>query len=165
MSLVGPRPLLMQYLARYSPEQSRRHDVRSISKSITSLLWGIAHGQGKTPPLGTPVLDLLPELKDLKGQGREAITLAHLFSMSSGLDWNEPNAYNSFTNDEIGLYWHSSQARYVFNRPMAAPAGTRFNYNGGGTAVLAQILAGRVGMPLPDYARKHLFEPLGITDW
>ena len=28
MSLVGPRPLLMQYLARYSPEQARRHDVR-----------------------------------------------------------------------------------------------------------------------------------------
>lgn len=28
MSLVGPRPLLMQYLERYSPEQARRHDVR-----------------------------------------------------------------------------------------------------------------------------------------
>jgi len=27
MSLVGPRPLLMQYLSRYSPEQGRRHDV------------------------------------------------------------------------------------------------------------------------------------------
>lgn len=27
MSLVGPRPLLMQYLERYSPEQARRHDV------------------------------------------------------------------------------------------------------------------------------------------
>ena len=28
MSLVGPRPLLMQYLSRYSPEQSRRHEVK-----------------------------------------------------------------------------------------------------------------------------------------
>ena len=28
MSLVGPRPLLMQYLDRYSPEQARRHEVR-----------------------------------------------------------------------------------------------------------------------------------------
>ena len=28
MSLVGPRPLLMQYLDRYTPEQARRHDVR-----------------------------------------------------------------------------------------------------------------------------------------
>src|SRR5690606_1871893 len=28
MSIVGPRPLLMQYLERYTPEQARRHDVR-----------------------------------------------------------------------------------------------------------------------------------------
>ena len=28
MSLVGPRPLLMQYLERYTPEQARRHDVK-----------------------------------------------------------------------------------------------------------------------------------------
>jgi len=28
MSLVGPRPLLMQYLARYTPEQARRHEVK-----------------------------------------------------------------------------------------------------------------------------------------
>ncbi len=141
-----------------------RHDIRSISKSITSLLWGIAQAQNKTPALDTPVLDLLPELAGLKIQGRQSITIAHLLSMSSGLDWNEPNTYNS-SNDEIGLYWRSAQAHYLFNRPMVAPAGTRFNYNGGGTAVLAQILAQRVGMSLPDYARKMLFEPLGITDW
>jgi CubicO group peptidase (beta-lactamase class C family) len=140
-----------------------RHDMRSISKSITSLLWGIAQAQGKTPPLDTPVLALYPDLTQLKGQGREKVTLRHLLTMSSGLAWNEPNAYNS-ANDELGLYWRS-QARYLFDRPMAEPAGTRFNYNGGGTAILAQILASRTGMPLQDYARIHLFEPLGITDW
>ena len=145
-------------------DATMRHDLRSISKSVTSLLWGIAQAQNKTPPLNTAVLDLFPELASLKNQGRQSITIAHLLSMSSGLTWNEPNAYNS-SNDEIGLYWRSSQAKYLFDRPMAAPAGTRFNYNGGGTAVLAQLLADRVGMPLPEYARKVLFEPLGITDW
>ena len=84
--------------------------------------------------------------------------------MSSGLDWNEPSTYNS-RNDEMGVYWRSSQSRYLFDRPAAAPAGTLYNYNGGGTAVLAQILAERVGISLPDYARKVLFEPLGITNW
>ncbi len=141
-----------------------RHDVRSISKSVVSLLWGIAQAEGKVPPLNTPVLDLLPALADIKNEGRETITVAHLLTMSSGLDWNEPSTYNS-QNDEFGLYWRTSQSRYLFNRPMAAPAGTRYNYNGGGAAVLAQILSERVGMSLPDYARKVLFEPLGITDW
>ncbi|MCO5399292.1 serine hydrolase domain-containing protein [Ralstonia soli] len=141
------------------------HDIRSISKSVTSLLWGIAQGQGKTPPLDTPVLSLFPELANLNRDGREAITLSQMLSMSSGLAWNEWRATSLFNNDEFGLFWHSSQAHYVFDRPMAAQAGTQFNYNGGNTAVLAQILAGRVGMSLPDYARKQLFEPLGIAEW
>lgn len=120
-------------------DATTRHDVRSISKSVVSLLWGIAQAEGKMPPLNTPVLDLFPPLADFKNEGREAIIIAHLLTMSGGLDWNEPNTYNS-QNDEFGLYWRTSQSRYVFNRPMAAPAGTRYNYNGGGTAVLAQIL-------------------------
>lgn len=141
------------------------HDIRSISKSVTSLLWGIAQGQGKMPPLDTPALSLFPELADLNGQGREAITLSQMLSMSSGLAWNEWRATSLFNNDEFGLFWHTSQTHYVFARPMAAPAGTQFNYNGGNTAVLAQLLAERVGMTLPEYARKQLFEPLGVTDW
>jgi len=141
------------------------HDIRSISKSVTSLLWGIAQGQGKTPPLESPALSLFPDLADLNRDGREAITLSQMFSMSSGLAWNEWRATSLFNNDEFGLFWHSAQVRYVFDRPMAAPAGAQFNYNGGNTAVLAQLLAERVGMPLPDYARKQLFEPLGISDW
>lgn len=145
-------------------DASRRHDLRSISKSITSLLWGIAQGQNKTPALATPVLELFPDLKQLRVQGRQFITIGHLLNMSSGLEWNEPATYNT-VNEEFGLYWHSSQENYLFNRPMLAPPGQRFNYNGGGTAVLAHILAQRVGMPLPDYARKFLFEPLGISDW
>lgn len=146
-------------------DASTLHDMRSISKSVTSLLWGIAQGQGKMPPLDTPALSLFPKLADLNRDGREAITLSEMLSMSSGLAWNEWRATSLLNNDEFGLFWHSSQAHYVFDRPMAAPAGTQFNYNGGNTAVLALLLAERVGMPLPEYARKQLFEPLGITDW
>lgn len=146
-------------------DASTLHDIRSISKSVTSLLWGIAQGQGKMPPLDTPVLSLFPGLADLNRDGREAITLSQMLSMSSGLAWNEWRATSFLNNDEFGLFWHTSQAHYVFDRPMAAPAGTQFNYNGGNTAVLAQLLAERVGMSLPEYARTQLFEPLGITDW
>ena len=115
------------------------HDVRSISKSVTSLLWGIAQAQGKMPSLDTPALSLFPDLADLNGQGREAITLAQMLSMSSGLAWNEWNATGLLDNDEFGLIWRGAQAHYVFDSPMAASPGAQFNYNGGNTAVLAQL--------------------------
>lgn len=141
-----------------------RHDLRSVSKSVVGLLWGIAQGEGKTPPLDTRVLDLFPELADYKRDGREAITVAHLLSMSSGLEWKEAYQYG-LGNDELALYWRASQERVVLARAMQHPAGTHFHYSGGATAVLARLLARGVGMPLPDYARARLFTPLGITDW
>jgi CubicO group peptidase (beta-lactamase class C family) len=146
-------------------DAGRLHDVRSISKSVLALLWGIAEGEGRMPPLATPVLDLLPELAGLKNGGRERITLLDLLTMRSGLDWNEGGSYGLFGNDEIGLMWRSEQARFLFDRPLAAAPGARFNYDGGHVAVLARLLAERTGMPLAEYARVKLFEPLGITDW
>ncbi|MFL6658757.1 MAG: serine hydrolase domain-containing protein, partial [Massilia sp.] len=140
------------------------HDVRSISKSVTSLLWGIAQAEGKVPPLSATAASQLPELPALN-DGRANITLEHLITMSSGLAWNEASSYKLFGNEETGLYWHGSQARYLFNRALDKPPGSTFNYNGGGTAVLAQLLAKGTGMPLTQYARLKLFEPLGITHW
>lgn len=149
--------------AEFGP--TTRHDLRSISKSVVSLLWGIADAQGRMPPLQTPALDLFPELAALKRDGRERITVEDLLAMRSGLDWREMGAYGSFGNDENGLAWRGGQARYLFDRPLAAPPGERFNYNGGHTAVLAALLAERTGMPIDAFAARFLFEPLGIGDW
>lgn len=140
-----------------------RHDMRSISKSVTGLLWGIASADGRTPALATPVLDLFPGLAELR-TGREAITIGHLLAMTSGLSWNETGSYG-LGNDELGLYWRPSQPRYVLAHAPVHPPGTYFQYNGGATAILAGILAQRVGLSLPEYARQRLFAPLGITDW
>jgi CubicO group peptidase (beta-lactamase class C family) len=141
------------------------HDLRSISKSVVGLLVGVASQRGKID-LAAPALAYYPSDADLRSPARAAITVADLLTMSSGLEWNESTvSYGTFANDETRLYWDWKPYRYVLSRPIVAKPGTRFDYNGGGTAVLADIVARTTGMPLRDFARTALFEPLGIRQW
>ena len=140
------------------------HDVRSVTKSVVSLLVGIARQKGLIPEVGVSVLSLFPELADLRTRERDAITLRDLLTMSSGLAWDEWGR-SPITSDETRLFWKADQARFLFDRPMAAPPGTRFNYNGGGTATLAELLTRASGAPLEELLRAELFEPLGINHW
>lgn len=141
------------------------HDVRSVTKSVVALLWGIAADGQDFPPLDRPVLDLFPALADLQSNGRERITLADMLCMRSGLAWDESGGYGRWSNDEKGLVWRDDRARYVFDRRLASPPGERFNYNGGLTAVLGIVLEQRTGRSLEEYAAQQLFEPLGIRHW
>lgn len=143
------------------------HDLRSISKSVVSLLWGIAQAQGHLPPIHTPVLDLFPALADLRTQGRERITVEDLLAMRSGLAWDESGRQGRFTDDESGLAWRGDIPRYVLDRMLTTAPGAAFNYNSGHTAVLAHLIEARTASQLHDYARSRLFEPLGIkqSEW
>lgn len=163
---TGPdRSTYSLWASRVRFDKGAPHDVRSVTKSVVALLWGIAESEQAVPPLATPVLDLLPALADLRTGGRERITVADLLCMRSGLAWDESGGYGRWANDEQGLLWRSDRARYVFERRVSEPPGTHFNYNGGLTAVLGLLLEERTGQGLQDYARQRLFEPLGLRDW
>jgi len=163
---TGPdRSTYSLWASRMRFDKDVPHDVRSVTKSVVALLWGIADNERAVPPLTTPVLDLLPALADLRNGGRERITVADMLCMRSGLAWDESGGSRRWGNDEKGLLWRSDRARYVFERRLATSAGTRFNYNGGLTAVLGQLLEERTGSDLRQYASQRLFEPLGIRDW
>ena len=141
------------------------HDMRSISKSVVALLVGQAVARGEIDP-AAPVLDFYPALADLRHDGRETITVAHLLDMASGLAWSETaSTYGTTSNDETRLWWDRSPARYVLDRPLVAAPGTLWNYNGGHTVLLAEILVQRSGRGLLDLARTDLFERLGIARW
>ncbi|WP_326542458.1 serine hydrolase [Pseudorhodoferax sp.] len=163
---TGPdRSTYSLWASRVGFDQNALHDVRSVTKSVVALLWGIAESERTVPPLATPVLDLLPALADLRTGGRERITVADMLCMRSGLAWDESGRHGRWDNDENGLLWRGDRARYVLDRPVSALPGTHFNYNGGLTAVLGLLLEERTGQSLEDYARQRLFEPLGLRDW
>jgi CubicO group peptidase (beta-lactamase class C family) len=147
---------------RRSLGPSDRHDVRSIGKSVTSLLYGIALQQGKVPAVSASVFDAYPELSDLALADKQGITIESLLNMASGLQWQEGGVG---LNDELSLFWKSDIARYVLSHGLAVAPNTMFNYNGGGTAILADLISRGTGQALDVYARAQLFEPMGIEDW
>ena len=137
------------------------HDTRSVGKSIVGLLIGIAQERGLLR-ISQPAIDFYPEHAELSAAEHKAIRLEHLLTMSSGLAWSEGGG---FPDDEHRLYWKWSPSRYVLGRPVAGSPGHAFNYNSGGTAVLADILSRVTKTSLQDLARESLFEPMGIRDW
>ncbi len=147
---------LFSHTRTFSP--AMLHDTRSVGKSVISLLAGIAQQQGKFPALGTPVAQIYPDEKSLP----PSITLEHFLTMSSGLKWHEGG---DGPDDEHKLMWKWTPTSYVLSRPVAAAPGATFNYNSGGTLLLADLLARGTGMPWKEYARTALFDPLGITEW
>jgi len=137
------------------------HDIRSISKSMIGLLFGIAKQKGYIRSLSTPVLEFYPEFSSLRSSPRDSIHLDHLLSMSSGFDWDE----FALPNDETRLYWDRTPHRFVLSHPIIHEPGKVFHYNSGGTALLADILVRVTGKSLDEQIRTELFAPLGITSW
>jgi CubicO group peptidase (beta-lactamase class C family) len=147
-------------------DTATKHDMRSISKSVTSLLIGIAFDRGLLTDLDAPVFSFFPEYDDLRTPEKERMTLRHLLTMSSGLAWNETTV--PFT-DPSNTYSQMEVApradHYVLAQPLAAQPGEVFNYNTGTANLLGLILRKVSGKRLDAFAKETLFDPLGIEDW
>jgi CubicO group peptidase (beta-lactamase class C family) len=147
-------------------DATTKHGIRSISKSVTSLLVGIALDLGLLTDLDAPVFSFFPEYDDLRTPEKDRMTLRHLLTMSSGLAWNETSV--AYTNPS-NTYWQMGIApradHFVLAQPLATPPGTVFNYNTGGVDLLGVILRKVSGKRLEEFAKETLFDPLGIEDW
>lgn len=142
-----------------------KHDLRSVSKSIVGLLYGIALDEGLVPSVDAPLLDQFPQYADLTdAEAKRAITIEHALTMSTALDWDETLPYSDPRNSEIAMERAPDRYRYVLDRPLAHRPGERWVYCGGATALLAKIIADGTGEPLLAYAREKLFAPLGVDD-
>lgn len=146
--------------------QADLHDMRSVSKSIVGLLYGILLNRGEVPGIDTSVSSLYPECSSLDDTLRRAIRIRHLLTMTAGLEWTEPSpVHHASSTDEIGLALRPCSYSYVFQRDVVAPPGTLFTYSGGLTAVLAEIMERSTKQSLRQIAKEYLFAPMGITNW
>jgi CubicO group peptidase (beta-lactamase class C family) len=144
------------YFYPFSNEQ--KHHIYSCTKSIMSALIGIAIDKGYIQKVDQPITDFFPDktfanMDDLK----KSITLENLLMMASGL---RCGGWAGFFD-----MWNSNDwAQYVLDLPMAEAPGEKFEYCDGASYLLSVIIQNTTKMKTLDFARKHLFEPLGILD-
>jgi CubicO group peptidase (beta-lactamase class C family) len=156
-------------ISRVTHTADTLHDLRSCSKSIVGLLYGIALHQGKVPPPEAPLFSAFPEYADLAGKdGRDRLTVQHVLTMTLGTDWDESSlSYDDPRNSEIAMDNAPDRYRYILERSVVEPAGAHWTYCGGATALLARMIAKGSGKKLHEFARENLFDPLGLgpTEW
>ncbi|MEM8556924.1 MAG: serine hydrolase [Bacteroidota bacterium] len=138
------------------------HDLRSATKSITSLLTGVAIERGALAGADAPLMDYLagayPDIRD-KGD----IELRHLLTMSSGLDCDDGD--RSTRGQEDRMYRSDDWVAYflALERPHAPGDTTR--YCTGGVVALGEAIAQGSGQDFADFAADALFDPLGIQNY
>ncbi len=148
-------------------------DTRSATKTITSLLTGIAIDEHKIPGVSASVLSYLPGRTMENPDPRKAkITLEDLLTMSSPLecdDWNDASRGNEermYLLEDWTQFWLDLPMRGFARYPgVAAPKyGRRFSYCTGNAFVMGRVIEKATGQPADVYAQKKLFDPLGIHD-
>lgn len=144
-------------------KQTRLHTMQSVSKSVTSALIGIAIGRGEISGVDTRVTALLADWHPAPDPRRDAMTLRDVLTMTTGIRWDEESTeYTDPRNNCAVMESKDDWIGYVLEQPMAEQSGKVFVYNSGATMLLSAALQKATGKTADDYAREHLFGPLGI---
>jgi CubicO group peptidase (beta-lactamase class C family) len=133
------------------------HDIRSATKSVTSLLMGIAIDEKIIHSVDDPISLHLPGLpKD----GKEEIEIKDLLNMRSGLDADDEDP--STPGNEDRLDESSDWMRSVYAVPVKRTPGERYLYCSVNAFLTGAIIENAARTTLDDFASTHLFRPLNI---
>ncbi|MDR6121537.1 CubicO group peptidase (beta-lactamase class C family) [Bacillus sp. SLBN-46] len=138
--------------------KDKQHKVNSVTKSVLSILVGIAIDRGDLEGVHQPIADFFSNLTDWQKQ----LTLEHLLTMTPGFDWPE---FTSWGGRPMPMINSRDWVRFILERPMVEPSGESMHYNSGCSQMLSAILQKAAGMSLTEYAEAYLFNPLGIKDY
>ena len=136
--------------------------IRSGTKSIMSMLIGIAIDKGFINSIEEPIKNYLSNKTNLLDEEKGNIKIKHLLTMTSGFDWDE-STVDEFNNWVLA----DNQIDYLLSRDIVDAPGTRFNYNSAATDLLSVIIEEASGLNTLEFAKQFLFNHLGINnlDW
>jgi CubicO group peptidase (beta-lactamase class C family) len=152
---------LIRGLDRVTP-----HALHSVTKSVTSLLIGIAIDQQLIRGVDERIAAFFPEYADLfADRAKDNLRLHHFLAMTA-LAWDEwTYPYPDARNDHVILDRSKDPIRYALERPVVGAPGTQFVYNSGMAITLGEIISKVSGMRADKFAERYLFAPLGISNY
>ncbi|MFD0670029.1 serine hydrolase domain-containing protein [Cohnella sp. GCM10027633] len=158
--LIKDGMLVSEYYKEGTSDTKRA--IHSVTKSVTSLLIGIAIDQGYLNGSNEPIAPYFPDYRDaFDSPGKSDITVARLLDMTSGLHFPEWTEWNySLRPMRDSEDWNG----FVLGQRMDAKPGELWNYNTGSSQLLAAILSRTTGQSEFAFARERLFGPLRIDD-
>jgi len=155
--------LLEEYFNGY--ERDSLNDTRSVGKSFSSALMGIAIKEGYIKNENQSLSNFY-DLKQFKNYSskKDSVTIKSLLTMSSAFDGNDEDSDSS--GNEENMYPTDNWVKFTLDLPMTEnKIGKNWNYFTAGVVVTGNILDKSVPNGLEKYADKKLFQPLGIKNY
>lgn len=140
----------------------KRNDVStlfSVSKSVTSMLAGIAVDEGYIKSLNDPVTKYIPELNDCDERFKR-LSIEHLLNMRSGIDFNEN--YDNYIGKMPSLYYGTNQLAKIKKYKFKYEPGEKHEYQSGTTAILGIVLERATGKNLGKYLEEKVWKTMGM---
>lgn len=122
------------------------YKINSITKSIVSILIGIAIDKAYINDIHTPITEWIENVSEEK----QDLTLYHLLTMTTGEDWKEFGNGVVFPNDFVES---DNWVQYILEKPMIEEPATKMNYNSGSSHLLSYIIQKATGMPTEQFAK------------
>ncbi|HEX2957362.1 MAG TPA: serine hydrolase [Chitinispirillaceae bacterium] len=143
-------------------------NLHSCTKSIVSILSGIAIDKGKIQSVDSKLFDIFNEEKtplNWNLQNR-SITIKNLLMMTAGWEWNEETIpYDNPTNSLILFNNAKNKLEHISDLRFSSNPGEKFYYNSASLFLASMVLTKTTGMPADSFANKYLFSPLNIFKW
>lgn len=143
---------------RNNKMKEKLHKINSVTKSVISILIGIAIDKGFLKGVTQPISDFFPDMKEEK----KGITIEHLLTMSPGLDWPE---FSTWGGRAMPMMNSKDWVKFILERKMIEKPGENMYYNSGASHLLSAILQMATGQKVTEFAEKYLFHPLGIKEY
>ena len=140
-------------------DRAKLHPIWSNTKQVIGILTGMAIDQGLIS-INNTISDYLPQVSE--HPEKSAITIEHLLTMKSGINYNNDGYYGE--DSKLSRELPSSSMDLVLGLDMHASPGVSYRYKNSDPHLLSAIIQERVGKTTCDWAKDVLFDKIGIEN-